>query len=201
VCLPPFILVQRVDFAREAGPERERPECRQHLTTTDLVRLDAAEQQTNVLPGDRPFEGAVELFHARDDHLQRITQAEQLDLGSGDDHALLDLARGDPPPPLDGVDTLDRHEKRPIDHPLRVGNVVAQSIQQLLDAPAGRAVAGCLERPFGVPAEDRCMRSIESVFRQQITGFYLHKIDQLGIVHEIDLLDEVHEVGVAQGIE
>ena len=126
-----------------------------------------------------------------------LAQAEDLDLGAGGDHTLFDLAGGDRPPPLDGVNTLDRHEERPVGRPLRVRDVPVQSVEQLRDAPARLGVAGTLQCRPGVATDERGALTVEAILRQQVTGLHLHEVDQLGIIHEIDLVDEDDEIGDA----
>jgi hypothetical protein len=77
---------------------------------------------------------------------------------------LLDLAGGHRTPPLDGVNTLDGHEERLVDGPLRLRDVRVQSVEQVTDATVECRVAEW-HRPAEMTLGYRLPRSYLDVLR------------------------------------
>src|SRR5438445_2298933 len=121
-----FVLAQDVDFTLELRPRPDRARSGNHLTAPDLVTLDAAQQEADVLAGFAPVQRTVERLDAGANTFENVAQAEDFDLLAHGDDTLLDLAGGHRSPPLDGVNALDGHEERLVDGPLRQRDVLVQ---------------------------------------------------------------------------
>src|SRR5581483_8774696 len=107
-----FVLPQDVDLTLELLPRLDRARSGDHLTSLDLVALDASQQQTDVLSSFALLQRSVERLDAGADAGQDIAQAQDFNLLPDGDDALLDLPRCHRAPTLDGVNTLDGHEER-----------------------------------------------------------------------------------------
>src|SRR5438477_463754 len=83
-----------------------RVESGNNLAALDLVRLDASQQEANVLTRDTTLERPVELLDTGGDRLQHAAQPEDLDPAARHDDTLLDPTRGHRPAAFDGMDAL-----------------------------------------------------------------------------------------------
>src|SRR5262245_59529950 len=129
-----FVLAQDVNLTLEPLPWPDRARSGDHLTSLDLVALDASQQQADVLTSFALVQRLIERLNAGADTFENVTQAENFNLLTHIDDALLDFASCHRASALDGVNTLDGHEERLVDGPLRLWDVTIQSGQQFTDA-------------------------------------------------------------------
>src|ERR1043165_6823262 len=89
------------------------------------------------------------------DTFENVAQAEDFDLLAHGDDTLLDLAGRHRTSALDGLNTFDGHEERPVDVPLLFRDVPVERIEQLVDAGAHRRVGRTLQCAPGVATDER----------------------------------------------
>ena len=77
-----------------------------------------------------------------------------------------------------------------INRAFRVGNVVVQRVQQVLDRLGGGGVTGIFHRLQRRAADDRRLVTGKLILGQEITDFFFNQINQFGIVNHIDLIDK-----------
>src|SRR4051794_5644230 len=176
-----LLLRQDVDLRRELGVGLDRAGLGQDLATLDLVALDAPDETADVVAGLTLVEQLLEHLDAGDDDLAGRLDADQLDLVADLDDAPLDAPGGDRPPALDAEDVLDRHQERPVDRPLRGGDVGIDRIHQLLDGLVGLVggVVGGLEGLQGRAPDDRDVVAREVVLGEQLADLELDEVEQL----------------------
>src|SRR5581483_8645639 len=110
-----FELLVRLDGARLG----------EHLTTLDVVAIDAAEQHADVVAGDADVQQFAEHFDTGDDRLARLfRKTDDLDFFADLDLTALDAARADRTAAGDREDVFDRHEERLVGLAHRLGDVL-----------------------------------------------------------------------------
>src|SRR5439155_19106101 len=107
-----FLLGKDVDLGVELGVGLHRPGLRDDLTPLDVLALEAAEQQPDVVPRLGLVEQLLEHLDAGDDRLLRLADADDLDFVADLRDAALDATCGDRAATLDREDVLDRHQER-----------------------------------------------------------------------------------------
>ena len=75
-----FVLAQDVNLTLELQPRPDRARSGDHLASLDLVGLDAAQQQADVLPSFALVQRLVERLDAGADAFENVAQAEDFDL-------------------------------------------------------------------------------------------------------------------------
>src|SRR4051812_33898222 len=139
-----FVLAQHVHLGVEVRVRRDRARLAENLAALHLLALRAAEQRTRVVAGLGEVERLLEHLEARDDGLgDRRVNADDLDLVTALDLALLDAPGHDGTAAGDREDVLDRHQERLVDVADRLRDVGVDRRHQLED----------LLRPLGVALE------------------------------------------------
>ena len=113
------------------------------------------------------------------------------------DHTTLDSACTDGAATLDREHVLDRHEERFLRLPLRLGDIVVDSLHQLVNALGLRRILGVLESLQSRPLDDRDLVAGELVLVEKLTHLELHEFEKLLVVDHVDLVHEDHETGHA----
>ena len=119
--------------------------------------------------------------------------ADDLDLVTGVDDALLDAAGRDGAAAGDREDVLDRHQERLVEVALRLGDVAVERRGELEDAVDGILVA--LERLQRRAADDRGVVARVVVGVEEILDLLLDELDQILVVDHVDLVEEHDHVG------
>ena len=142
----------------------------------------------------RPFvEELAEHLHTCDNGLLGRPQPDDLDLLAHLDLALLHLAGHDRAPTGDGHDVLDRHEERPVDGTLGLGDVIVHSVHELEDL--GRPLLVSLERLQGTDPHHGDVVAREVVLREQLAYLELDEIEELLVVDHVRLVERHHDGG------
>ena len=153
---------QDVDLSFELGVRGDAARLGEDHTALDFVALDAAEQNADVVAGAAFVEQLAEHLDAGGDGLGALRmQAHHLDVVADLDDTALDTAGDHGAAALDGEHVFDRHQERLVDGPLGLGDVVVESVGQLEDGPALRALAvaaAVLESLQGRAGDDRGSR-------------------------------------------
>src|SRR5205823_3578112 len=121
----------------------------------DLLALGAAQETADVVARDALVEELAEHLDAGHHRLLGRTDADDLDLLADLDLAALDPAGGHRAAAADREHVLDRHEERPVDLALRLGDVVVDRVQELLDRARAELARVALERLQRAPPDDR----------------------------------------------
>jgi len=163
---------------------------REHLTTMNGVVPNTTQEATHVLPGNALVKLSMELLDADADGRERVAQAHNFHPVPRSHTTLLNPSGHDGSTPFDGVDSLNRHQKRLLDVPKRRRNVMVQGGHEFLDATA--VVPRVIQRSLGVATNARKVLSIEAVLREQVTHFELHELDKFLVVHEVAFVEALY---------
>src|SRR5262249_7896591 len=110
-----LFLLEDVHLAHELLVRRDRPRLREDLAALDVVLLDAAQQEADVVSRLPLVEELAEHLDPRDRGLAGVAEADDLDLLADLDEPALDAPRRDGAAALDREDVLDRHQERLVD--------------------------------------------------------------------------------------
>src|SRR3954454_23891401 len=189
-----LVLAQDVDLRLELGVRGGRARLHHDLATLDVLALDTAQQQADVLTGTRLVEDLAEHLDAGDgrrgdlgvdtDDLDRLTGLEDTPLDAAGDHG---AATGD------GEDVLDRHEERLVGLALRLRDGVVARVHQLHELVRPLLVA--LQRLQRRDTDDRDVVARELVGRQELTYLELDQLEDLLVVDHVGLVQRHHDVG------
>ena len=158
----------------------------QHLAALDLFLLRAPEQGADVVAGLALVEELAEHLDAGAGGLLRRPDADDLDLVTGVDDALLDLAGHDRAPTGDREHVLDRHQERLVEVTRRLGHEAVDRLHQLEDP--GRRVRVALERLERRDPDDRGVVAGELVLVEQLADLELDELEELLVVDLSTLL-------------
>src|SRR5690606_28433023 len=171
-----LVLGQNVNLALELGVRLDRARLTDDLTALDLVLLDAAEQDADVVAGHALIERLVEHLDARDGRLDVGSQTDDLGLIANLDDATLDTTRGNRATTLDREHILDGGEVRLVCHTRRLGDVAVKRGEQLVQRLAGRVVGRVLESGLGLTPNERGVVARELVLVEQLAAFHLDDV-------------------------
>src|ERR1700730_15361009 len=108
-----LVLAQDVDLALELGVRRGGAGLHDDLTALDVLALDAAQQQTDVVAGHALVEQLAEHLHTGNGGLGAGgLDADDLDFLVDVDHAALDTTGDHGAAAVDREDVLDGHQER-----------------------------------------------------------------------------------------
>ena len=96
-----------------------------------------------------------------------------------------------------GEDILNRHQEGEISLSLRSGDILVNSVHELMDAGILRSIGvsgGGLQSLQSRTADDRSVIARELILVQSLTNFHLNQIQQLRIVNLVSLVHENHDV-------
>ena len=164
---------------------------RDNHTTTDLVLVDTAEQQTHVIASFTFVQNLAEHFHTGNDRLQLLsTHTDDIDGVAGVDDTGLDTTSGNGTTAGDGEHVLDGHEEVFIDVTRRQRNPSVNGIHQFHDLlnPLGFFV----QAAEGRAADDGGVVAVEAVEREKVADFHFDEVEKLGVVNKVNLVHEDH---------
>ena len=151
----PFVLAQDVNFTAELQPRSNRPWCSNHLAALDLIRLDASQQQPDILSCFTLIQNLVEGLDAGADAFENVPQAQDFHLLADLDDTLFDLTGRHRPAPFNGVNTFDGHEERLVDRPLRLWDMTIQRLHQVVDSATELRIGGMIQGAPGIATNER----------------------------------------------
>src|SRR5258705_7083083 len=183
-----FFFIQDVDFGLELGVRLDRAGFRQHHPALDLILLDAAQQQPDVVTRLAVVQQLPEHFDAGDDGLLVGPEAHPLHFVADLHLALVDASGRDGAAAGDREHVFDRHLERLVDFTLRHRNALVERRQQLFDL--GDPLLIAFDRLERGAADYRNVVTGELIFAEQLPHFQLDQVQQLGVVHEIALIKE-----------
>jgi hypothetical protein len=165
-----------VDLGLELRVRCDRARLGEHLTTLDLLALDAAKKRADVVARLALVEELLEHLDAGDDRLRDLRMdADHFDLVADLAHALLDAARDDRSAARDREHVLDRHQERLVDVALGLGDVRIHGLHELEDLRYPLLVA--LERLERRARDDRDVVARELVVRQELADLHLDELE------------------------
>src|SRR4051812_33964177 len=191
-----LVLREDVDRTLEVGVRGDRAGLHDDLAALDVLALDAAQQQTDVVTGLTLVEQLAEHLDAGDGGLRRtLADTDDLDLLGDLDDATLDATGDDGATTGDREDVLDGHEERLVDLALRLRDRGVDGVHQLheLVAPLGVALEGLESRD----ADHGDVVTRELVLGQELTDLQLDELEDLLVVHHVGLVEGHHDVGDA----
>ena len=196
-----FILGQNVDLANELGEGVDGAGLAEDLAALDLGLGNTAEQSTNVIAGFGVVEQLVEHFDTGDDGLTTLVgQADDLDFLAELELTTLNSTGGDGAAAGDGEDVLNGHQEGHIGLTVGSGDIIVNSVHELLDAGilGGVGIGGLGNESVQSGAlDDGNLITGELVAGEQLTDFHLDELEQLLIVDLIALVQEDNDGGNA----
>src|SRR5262245_38616240 len=191
-----LVLREDVDLGLEVGVRLHAARLREHLAAHEVLLLDAAQEEADVVARLARVERLVEHLDARADRLRGVLDADDLERLADLDDAAPDAARADRAAALDREHVLDRHQERLVDVARRGGDVAVDRVDELDDALRRRVVLRrlALERRERVAAHDRDLVAREVVLLEELAQLDLDEVEELGVVDEVDLVEE-HDDG------
>src|SRR3712207_6272292 len=188
-----LLLLEGVHLGLELGVRRDRARLAEHLAALDLLALGAAQQAADVVAGLAAVEDLAEHLDAGDDGLGRLRlDADDLDLLTGGDDALLDAAGRDGAAAGDREDVLDRHQERAVERALRLRDVGVELLGEVEDLL--RVLRVALERLERRAGDERDVVAREVVLGQQVADLDLDELEELLVVDHVGLVEEHDDV-------
>src|SRR5687768_9282292 len=177
-----LFLGQDVDLGLELRVRGDRARLRENLAALDVLALDAAEQEADVVARLTLIEELAEHLDARDDLLLGGTETDDLDFLADLDHTALDTAGDDRAAAGDREDVLDRHQERLVDGALGNRNVAVHGVHELDDLVGPLVVVvGGLQGLERRDADDGNVIAGELVAREQLADFELDELEEVRI--------------------
>src|SRR5664280_1538968 len=162
----------------------------------DLLALDAAQQQADVVAGAALVEQLAKHLDTGDRRaLDLLLDADDLDRLADLDHAALDPTGDHGAAAGDGEDVFDRHQERLVDVALGLRDGGVTGVHQLEDGAGPLCVA--LERLERRAADHRKVVARELVVREQLANLELDQLEDLLVIDHVGLVEEDHDVGHA----
>src|SRR5688500_16761702 len=184
-----LFLRQDVDLGLELRVRGDRARLGANLAALDVLALDTAEQEADVVARLTLVEELAEHLDARDDLLLGRTDTDDLDFLTDFDDAALDTARDDGAAARDREDVFDRHQERLVDGALRQRNVAVDRVHELHDLLAPlRVRIAALERLEGGDADDGKVVAGELVAGEQLADLELDELEEVRI-SGVDLVE------------
>src|SRR4051812_29709238 len=191
-----LVLGQDVDLALELGVRGDRAGLADDLPALDVLALDAAQQQADVLAGAPLVEDLAEHLDARDGRRGvLLADADDLDGLADLDDAALDATGHDGAAAGDREDVLDGHEERLLDVTLGLRDRLVDGVHQAEELLAPLRVA--LERLERRDLDDRQVVARVVLSRQQLADLQLDELEDLLVVDHVGLVQRHHDVGHA----
>ena len=195
-----LVLGQDVHLTGELGVGMDGTGLGQNLAALDVGLGDAAQQAAHVIAGLDVVQRLTEHLHRGDDGLLLLVgQTNDLDLLAGLQLAALHTAGGDGAAAGDGEHVLDGHQEGLVGLTVGGGDIVVDSVHQLLDAGEVRIVHAALtgQSVQSRALDDGDLVAGELIAGQGLTDLHLHQLQQLLVVHLIALVQEDHDGGHA----
>ncbi len=200
-----FFLLEHVHLTLELGVGVDGARLHQHHAALDVLLLDAAEQQADVVTSHALIEQLAEHFHTGDGGFAGVLDADDLDFFANFDDSALDAASGHGAATGDGEDVLNGHQEGLIHLALGLGDgfincvhEIEDLVDPLISATLGLVAAldvfESLERRTGHHGD---VITGEVVVREQLTHLQFDELQELLVIHHVLLVEEDHQSGHA----
>ena len=188
-----LLLLEDVDLGLELGVRGDRARLAEDLPALDLLALRAAQEAADVVAGLAAVEDLAEHLDAGDDGLRGLRlDADDLDLLTGGDDALLDAAGRDGAAAGDREDVLDRHQERTVERTLGLRDVGVELLGEVEDLL--RVLRVALERLERRAGDERDVVAREVVLGEQVADLDLDELEELLVVDHVGLVEEHDDV-------
>ena len=187
-----LVLGQDVDLASELGVRGNGTRLAENLAALDLLTLDAAEQQADVVASLAEVHGLAEHLDAGADRGLGLLDTDDLNALVELELTALDTTGSDGTTTGDGHDVLNGHQERLLVVALRRRDVLVNSLHELADGihPLLLAVEGAESGT----TDDRQVVSRELVLGEEVTGLHLDEVNELLVVDHVALVQEHDDV-------
>src|SRR5450759_383171 len=191
-----LVLAQDVNLGLELLVRGDRTRLADDLPALDLLALDAAQQQADVVAGAALVEQLAKHLDTGDLRaLDLLLDADDLDRLADLYHAALDPTVDHGAAAGDGEDVFDRHQERLVDVALGLRDGGVTGVHQLEDGAGPLGVA--LERLERRAADHRKVVARELIVREQLANLELDQLEDLLVIDHVGLVEEDHDVGHA----
>ena len=190
-----LLLGEDVDLTGELGVRGDGAGLGDDLAALDVLALDAAEQDADVVASLAEVHGLAEHLDAGGDGGLLLADADDLDGVVELELAALDTAGGDGAAAGDGHDVLDGHQERLVVVTRRGRDVLVDGVHELDDGVDPLLLA--VEGAEAGAADDRQVVSGEAVLGEEVAGLHLDEVDELLVVNHVALVEEDDDVGDA----
>ena len=190
-----LLLGQNVDLAGELGVRGNRTGLAENLAALDVLALDAAEQQTDVVASLAEVHGLTEHLDTGNDSVLGILDADDLDGLVELELTALDTASSNGTTAGDGHNVLNGHQEREVVVTSRRRDVLVDGLHELANGVHPLGVA--LESAQSGTTDDGDVVAGEIVLGEELTGLHLDEVDELVIVDHVTLVQEDDDVGNA----
>ncbi len=184
-----LLLGQNIDLAGELGVRGNRTGLAENLAALDVLALDAAEQQTDVVASLAEVHGLTEHLDTGNDGVLGILDADDLDGLVELELTALDTAGSNSTTAGDGHNVLNGHQEREVVVTSRRRDVLVDGVHELADSVHPLGVA--LESAQSGTTDDGDVVAGEIVLGEELTGLHLDEVDELVIVNHVALVQEV----------
>ena len=190
-----LLLGQNVDLAGELGVRGNRTGLAENLAALDVLALDAAEQQTDVVASLAEVHGLTEHLDTGNDGVLGILDADDLDGLVELELTALDTAGSNGTTAGDGHNVLNGHQEGEVVVTSRRRDVLVDGLHELANGVHPLGVA--LESAQSGTTDDGDVVAGEIVLGEELTGLHLDEVDELVIVDHVALVQEDDDVGNA----
>ena len=190
-----LLLGQNVDLAGELGVRGNRTGLAENLAALDVLALDAAEQQTDVVASLAEVHGLTEHLDTGNDGVLGVLDADDLDGLVELELTALDTAGSNGTTAGDGHNVLNGHQEGEVVVTSRRRDVLVDGVHELADSVHPLGVA--LESAQSGTTDDGDVVAGEIVLGEELTGLHLDEVDELVIVNHVALVQENDDVGNA----
>src|SRR5690625_1734510 len=187
-----FVLRKNIDLSLRLHMRSDRLRSCENLSALNRLFLNSAKEDADVVPGLPLIEHLPEHLHTGHNRTRRVVDTDDLDSVADFDNSALDPPGGNSSTSGNRENVFDRHQERFVDLALRLGDVVVNRIEQILN----RLLAFRL--PFescGCRSANDCdIVAVKIVFRQNLANFHLDEFEKLGIVNQVNLVEEDDDI-------
>ena len=184
-----LVLGKDVNLSLELGVRSDGTWSSQHLTTLDLVTVDTAEEQTDVVASLSGIHDLVEGLDGGNGGGLGILQTNNLNWGVGEDLTTGDTTGDHGTTTGDGEDILDWHEEWLVEVVNWGWDVLIDCVHELLDLLNPVLVVWLIVVQCAVSgdAHDWAV-AVEAVLFEQVASFLFDEIDELLVLNHIALV-------------
>ena len=193
-----FFLGQDVNLALELGMGMNRTGLCQNLATLDFGSLDTTQQNTDVIAGLSEVQQLAEHFDTGNNRLTALfSQTNDLNFFAHLQDATLYTAGSNSTTAGDGEHIFNGHQEGLISLTLGGGDILVNSVHQLMDASILRSVrigGVALQNLQSGTLDDGSIVARELILVEQFTDFHLNQFQQFGIVNLVNLVHENNDI-------
>ena len=187
-----LLLGEYVNLTGELGVRSNGTRSAEYLTAYDVLTLDAAEKNTDVVASLAVVHGLAEHLDAGSGRLLGLLDADNLNGGVELELATLYTAGSNGTTTGDGHNVLDGHRERLLVVANRGRNVGIDLMHELTNGPVVLLIAlECLESRT---LNDGKIIAGEVVLVEELTGLHLDELDELLVVNHVALVEEDDDV-------